>query len=86
MNDIEVAIATALAGAAVVRQRFDTALQRFDKGDGDFATDADVEAERAMLALLRAKRPDDAILESRFKKAGQGSADGPGSSIRSAAR
>lgn len=72
MNDIEVAIATALAGAAVVRQRFDTALQRLDKGDGDFATDADVEAERAMLALLRAKRPDDAILGEETGRSGAG--------------
>ena len=49
MKDFEVAIAVAEAGAAVVRHRFGTALQRLDKGKGDFATNADVEAENAML-------------------------------------
>src|SRR5262245_14942395 len=62
MNDVDVAIAVASAGAAVVRQRFGTNLQRLDKGSGDFATNADVEAEHAMLALLRRERPMDAIL------------------------
>ena len=55
-------MAVAEAGAAVVRRRFGTALQRLDKGGGDFATNADVEAENAMLAVLTRERPDDAIL------------------------
>ena len=49
-------------GAAVVRHRFGTNLQRLDKGSGDFATSADVEAEEAMLALLRRERPNDGVL------------------------
>jgi len=62
MNDLAVAIAVAEAGADVVRRRFGTHLQRLDKGDGDFATNADIEAEQAMHAVLRAERPDDSVL------------------------
>lgn len=37
-------------------------LNRIDKGAGDFATAADVEAEKAILGIIRAARPDDAVL------------------------
>jgi len=53
MTDLEVAIAVAEAGAAVVRRHFGAPLPRIDKGAGDFATPADVGAEHAMLAVLR---------------------------------
>lgn len=62
MNDVGVAIAAASEGAAIVRHRFGTNLKRLDKGGGDFATNADVEAEHAILAFLRRERPKDAIL------------------------
>ena len=62
MDDMAVAIATANEGAEVVRHRFGTNLTRLEKGSGDFATNADVEAEEAMLALLRRERPGDGIL------------------------
>jgi myo-inositol-1(or 4)-monophosphatase len=62
MNDFDVAIAVAEEGAAVVRRRFGTTLQRLDKGAGDFATNADIEAEDAMLAVLWRERPKDAII------------------------
>jgi myo-inositol-1(or 4)-monophosphatase len=62
MTDVDLAIAVAAVGAAVVHRRFGTTLERLDKGGGDFATDADVEAEAAMLTLLLAERPHDAIL------------------------
>ncbi|MGH2850061.1 MAG: inositol monophosphatase family protein [Solirubrobacteraceae bacterium] len=62
MNDVEVAIAVVRDGAAVVRRRFGTALARTDKGGGDFATDADIEAEKAMLETLRRERPGDAVV------------------------
>jgi myo-inositol-1(or 4)-monophosphatase len=48
LNDFEVAIEVAEAGAAVVRHRFGTTLQRLDKGVGDFATNADVAAGLAL--------------------------------------
>src|SRR5215831_5483044 len=62
MDDVAVAIATANEGAEVVRHRFGTNLTRLEKSSGDFATNADVEAEEAMLALLRRERPGDGIL------------------------
>ncbi|WP_307540731.1 inositol monophosphatase family protein [Streptomyces sp. V3I8] len=61
-DDAAVATAGALAGAEVVRAMYGRRLDRIDKGAGDFATAADVEAEEAILALIRAARPDDAVL------------------------
>ncbi|MFF5716486.1 inositol monophosphatase family protein [Streptomyces buecherae] len=61
-TDAEVAIAAARAGADVVRDLYGQRLTRIDKGDGDFATAADVAAEQAIVSVLRAARPDDAVL------------------------
>lgn len=61
-DDVGVAEAAARAGAAVVRARFGQRLARIDKGGGDFATAADVEAEAAILGVLRSARPADAVL------------------------
>ncbi|MFE3072413.1 inositol monophosphatase family protein [Streptomyces sp. NPDC059247] len=62
LDDAEVAIAAARAGADVVRDMYGQRLTRIDKGAGDFATAADVEAERAILDVIHAARPDDAVL------------------------
>ncbi len=62
VDDADVAIAAAQAGAAILRARFGTALPRFEKSHLDFATAADIEAEQAILDVLRAARPDDAVL------------------------
>ncbi|MEV0368727.1 inositol monophosphatase family protein [Streptomyces sp. NPDC050636] len=61
-DDAGVAIAAARAGADVVRSMYGQRLARIDKGAGDFATAADVEAEKAILGVIRAARPDDAVL------------------------
>ncbi|MEV0092547.1 inositol monophosphatase family protein [Streptomyces sp. NPDC050738] len=61
-EDAEVAIAAVRAGADVVRAMYGQRIARIDKGGGDFATAADVEAERVILDVLRTARPDDAIL------------------------
>ncbi|WP_185923810.1 inositol monophosphatase family protein [Streptomyces sp. WAC05374] len=61
-DDAAVAMAGARAGADVVRGMYGRRLQRIDKGAGDFATTADVEAEKAILGVLRAARPGDAVL------------------------
>ena len=74
MNDFEIAIAAAEEGAAVVRRRFGSVLQRLDKGAGDFATNADVEAENAMLAFLHRERPADVILGEESGRSGARSA------------
>lgn len=62
LSDAEVAVAAARAGAAVVRDMHGRRLARIDKGAGDFATTADVEAEKAILNVIRAARPHDAVL------------------------
>jgi myo-inositol-1(or 4)-monophosphatase len=60
-TDAELAVAAAQAGAAVVRAMYGKALARFGKSGGDFATAADLEAERAIVDVIRAARPADAV-------------------------
>ncbi|GIG69751.1 myo-inositol-1(or 4)-monophosphatase [Phytomonospora endophytica] len=62
LDDTGVAAAAARAGADVVRSMYGGRLDRIDKGAGDFATAADLAAEKAILAVLAAARPADAIL------------------------
>lgn len=69
-TDAQVAVAAARAGAAVVRDMFDTPLARYDKGAGDFATAADLAAERAILDVLRAARPGDAVTAEESGRSG----------------
>lgn len=74
-SDVEVAIAAASTGAAVVRSMYGTPLERFDKSATDFATAADLAAEDAILAVLRADRPSDGIVGEEY--GASGSADSP---------
>lgn len=74
LSDAEVAVAAAQAGAEVIRARYGTRLARFDKGAGDFATDADIESERAILGVLRAQRPADAVLGEELGLSGSATA------------
>ncbi|MFD5203639.1 inositol monophosphatase family protein [Streptomyces sp. NPDC058375] len=60
-TDTEVAAAAALAGAEVVRARYGRLHSRIDNGSGDFATDAGLAAEEAILGVIRAARPGDAV-------------------------
>lgn len=73
LSDAEVAVAAAEAGAAVVRARFGTALTRLEKSAMDFATDADVDAEQAILDVLRAARPADTVVGEELGTSGDGS-------------
>jgi myo-inositol-1(or 4)-monophosphatase len=61
VSDADLAIAAAQAGCAVVRARYGGSLARFDKSVFDFSTEADIESEHAILDVLRAARPGDAI-------------------------
>ncbi|MCX3062889.1 inositol monophosphatase family protein [Streptomyces beihaiensis] len=61
-GDVAVAVAAATAGADVVRDLYGRALDRVDKGQGDFATAADIAAEKAILGVIRAARPEDGVL------------------------
>ncbi|MEW1590094.1 inositol monophosphatase family protein [Micromonospora vinacea] len=72
ITDQAAAIAAAQAGGAVVRSRYGSALTRVMKTAGDFATAADVEAERAVLDVLRAARPDDAVVAEESGRTGTG--------------
>jgi myo-inositol-1(or 4)-monophosphatase len=75
VEDVELAVAAAEAGAAVVRSRFGTPLTRIGKGGIDFATDVDVEAERAIVELLLAYRPADGVLAEEAGPLGDADAD-----------
>lgn len=72
ITDADLAVAAAEAGAAVVRAHYGAAVARFDKGAGDFATVADVEAERAILAVLHEARPGDQVLGEETGRTGTG--------------
>lgn len=63
-------IEAASAGAAVVRAAFGGPLERFDKGGGDFATAADLAAEKAIIEVLRASRPADAVVGEESGRSG----------------
>jgi myo-inositol-1(or 4)-monophosphatase len=60
MTDVEVAIAAALAGAEVVAAGYGSEHSRLAKTATDFATETDVAAERAIVAVLETHRPGDA--------------------------
>ncbi|MFF3172546.1 inositol monophosphatase family protein [Streptomyces sp. NPDC057900] len=72
-SDAQLAVRAVRAGAAVVREMYGTSPQRFDKGGGDFATAADLAAEKAILDVLRTARPDDAVTG---EESGRTGADG----------
>lgn len=61
-SDVDLAAAAALAGADVVRRYYGGPLTRVAKSDVDFATEADVEAERTIRAVIAHERPGDAFL------------------------
>ncbi|GIE88471.1 inositol monophosphatase family protein [Actinoplanes regularis] len=62
ITDQVLAIDAAEAGAAIVRSHYGSSLTRIDKTGGDFATSADLDAEKAIVDILRAARPDDVVL------------------------
>lgn len=72
IKDRDLVIEAAAAGAAVVRSRYGAALTRFEKSAGDFATTADIEAEKAILDVLRADRPDDLVVAEESGRTGTG--------------
>jgi myo-inositol-1(or 4)-monophosphatase len=75
LTDADLAIAAAQAGAALVRARFGTSLERFGESGTDFATDADVSAEKAIMEVLRAARPSDAYQGEELGASGDASSD-----------
>jgi myo-inositol-1(or 4)-monophosphatase len=74
--DVEVAIAAAEAGAAVIRATYGAPVTHYAKSATDFATETDLEAERAVKATVREAFPDDAFLGE------EGGLDGPPDATR----
>jgi myo-inositol-1(or 4)-monophosphatase len=62
MSDAALCLAAASAGAEVVRLMYAGPLARHAKSPGDFATEADLASEAAILHVLRRGRPGDALL------------------------
>jgi myo-inositol-1(or 4)-monophosphatase len=75
-SDLEVAIAAAAAaaGAAVVRGKYGTVVARHGKSATDFATDADLAAERAIVELIQSARPGDGVLGEEYGASGEADA------------
>ena len=72
ITDQDLVLEAAEAGAAVVRSHYGSSLTRFQKSAGDFATTADVEAEKAIIDILRAARPEDLVLGEESGHTGNG--------------
>lgn len=75
LSDLEVAIAAARAGAAVLHELYGTDLERHDKSATDFATTADLAAEAAILDTIRTTRPQDGFLGEELGAAGAAAPD-----------
>ena len=72
-SDADVAMLAVLAGAEVARARYGRAADRTETDGADFTTAADIEAERAIRAVLTRHRPDDAILGEELGSDGESS-------------
>lgn len=68
--DAEVAVRASLAGASVARTHFGTESRRVRQSAVDFTTEADVETERAIRAVLAELRPGDAIVGEELGSSG----------------
>lgn len=75
LSDLQTCIAAAEAGATVIRGAYGRESDRIAKSATDFATQADIDSEKAIRAVLRDHRPDDAVLgEELGHTGGDGSA------------
>jgi myo-inositol-1(or 4)-monophosphatase len=74
-DDAQLAIAAAHAGARVLRELYGQPLARFAKSATDFATEADMAAEQAIMQLLREARPTDGFTGEETGRTGTASAD-----------
>ncbi|MGC4941699.1 inositol monophosphatase family protein [Kribbella sp. DT2] len=59
-TDVDVAIKAASAGADVVTSTYGGSSTRFAKSPTDFATQTDIDTEKAIVGVLTEHRPDDA--------------------------
>ncbi|WP_196449679.1 inositol monophosphatase family protein [Planomonospora sp. ID82291] len=77
ITDEELALTAAQAGATVVQAMYGAPLTRLGKSAGDFATSADIEAEKAILDVIRTARPDDAVTAEESGSTGPDGAASP---------
>lgn len=61
LQDAEIAVTAAVAGASAIRDLHNQDLQLIRKGPNDFATKADLASEERILAIIRKERPHDSI-------------------------
>ncbi len=85
-SDLDVALAAARAGAEVLDTMFGSDLTRVHKTATDFATAADRAAERAILDVIQAARPEDGFEGEELGAVHAGRDAGRGWSTRSAGR
>lgn len=70
----EVAASAAQVAGAIIKRRFDTMYKVDEKGDaGDVVTEADYEAEKAIVGAIERKFPDHRILSEEAGQLGQDS-------------
>ncbi|MFJ9366278.1 inositol monophosphatase family protein [Nocardia sp. NPDC101769] len=69
-SDVALAIRAAEAASGVIRDQFRGPVTRYGKEGDDFATQADLAAERTILDILRSARPGDRFLAEEFGTTG----------------
>ncbi|MET8161939.1 inositol monophosphatase family protein [Sphaerisporangium sp. NPDC005289] len=75
ITDEELARTAAQAGADVVRAMYGASMTRVPKSGDDFATAADIEAEKAIMEVIRAARPHDAVVGEESGRTGSAGAE-----------
>ncbi|WP_198554308.1 inositol monophosphatase family protein [Nocardioides alpinus] len=70
MSDADVALAAARAGAAALMDRYGSALTQQFKTGTDFATEADLASERAILQVIGSTRPQDGFVGEELGQVG----------------
>jgi myo-inositol-1(or 4)-monophosphatase len=75
LSDVDVAIAAARAGADVVARTYGDNHTLFSKSSTDFATQADIDAETAIIDVLAEHRPDDTRIGEELGRAGNDRAE-----------
>ncbi|MFJ4653247.1 inositol monophosphatase family protein [Nocardia sp. NPDC088792] len=69
------AIRAAQAASAVIRSCFHTPMTSYSKGDNDFATSADIAAEKTILAMISEARPGDRFIGEESGGSGTATSD-----------
>ncbi|MFB7715799.1 inositol monophosphatase family protein [Nocardia sp. NPDC056100] len=74
-SDVEIAIRAAEAASEVLRAAFRGPVEHYAKEGDDFATQADIAAEQAILAVISAARPEDRFIAEESGRSGTSHGD-----------